>query len=152
MGALCGSAPWGPPPSQTRGFFSSRYGGDTGGASATITLNNGGSPTATSSSTAATTAESVGRAITAALGFGGAPNSSGGAGDADRGPSSWAARMRYRRQEPTFNVIECYPNGVAREGGAPRTARELGLHPRDVGLFAPLSRLGAPQRATIAVR
>jgi hypothetical protein len=49
-------------------------------------------------------------------------------------------------------VIECFPNGVARESRRPRTASQLELHPRDVVLFAPISRLAAPQRATIAVR
>jgi len=49
-------------------------------------------------------------------------------------------------------VIECYPNGVARESHTPRTASQLELYPRDVVLFAPISRLAAPQRATIAVR
>jgi hypothetical protein len=53
---------------------------------------------------------------------------------------------------PKPKVIECYPNGVARESQTPRTASQLELHPRDVVLFAPLSRLAAPQRATIAVR
>lgn len=42
-------------------------------------------------------------------------------------------------------VIEFYPDGNAIELMRPRTARELGLHPRDLGLFAPLSRLAAPQ-------
>lgn len=42
-------------------------------------------------------------------------------------------------------VIEFMANGLAQESFVPRTAQELGLHPRDVTLFAPLSRLAAPQ-------
>lgn len=42
-------------------------------------------------------------------------------------------------------VIEFFANGLAQESFVPRTAQELGLHPRDVTLFAPLSRLAAPQ-------
>lgn len=52
---------------------------------------------------------------------------------------------RFRRREPTFEVVEFYPDGNAVELMRPRTASELGLHPRDLGLFAPLSRLAAPQ-------
>ncbi|WIA35450.1 hypothetical protein OEZ86_003889 [Tetradesmus obliquus] len=50
-----------------------------------------------------------------------------------------------------FQVIEFYASGAAMEEYKPRTPQELGLHPRDVTLFAPISRLAAPQRATIAV-
>jgi hypothetical protein len=42
-------------------------------------------------------------------------------------------------------VIEFFANGPAVEEFRPRTPQELGLHPRDVTLFAPLSRLAAPQ-------
>lgn len=42
-------------------------------------------------------------------------------------------------------VIEFYANGTAIEEYKPRTPQQLGLHPRDVVLFAPLSRLAAPQ-------
>ncbi|KAF8068278.1 SULP1 [Scenedesmus sp. PABB004] len=48
-------------------------------------------------------------------------------------------------------VVEFHANGTAVEEYRPRTPQQLGLHPRDVVLFAPLSRLAAPQRATIAV-
>ncbi|KAF6264157.1 hypothetical protein COO60DRAFT_221808 [Scenedesmus sp. NREL 46B-D3] len=50
-----------------------------------------------------------------------------------------------------FQVIEFYASGAAMEEYRPRSPQELGLHPRDVTLFAPISRLAAPQRATIAV-
>eukprot|EP00878_Enallax_costatus_P034437 GHUV01038182.1.p1 GENE.GHUV01038182.1~~GHUV01038182.1.p1 ORF type:complete len:105 (+),score=21.52 GHUV01038182.1:13-327(+) len=52
---------------------------------------------------------------------------------------------------PCFQVIEFHANGTAVEQYKPRTPQQLGLHPRDVVLFAPLSRLAAPQRATIVV-
>jgi hypothetical protein len=42
-------------------------------------------------------------------------------------------------------VIEFFANGTAIEEYKPRTPQQLGLHPRDVVLFAPLSRLAAPQ-------
>lgn len=42
-------------------------------------------------------------------------------------------------------TIEFYANGTAIEEYKPRTPQQLGLHPRDVVLFAPLSRLAAPQ-------
>ena len=42
-------------------------------------------------------------------------------------------------------VVEFYANGTAVEEYRPRTPAQLGLHPRDVVLFAPLSRLAAPQ-------
>eukprot|EP00879_Flechtneria_rotunda_P013773 GHRR01014386.1.p1 GENE.GHRR01014386.1~~GHRR01014386.1.p1 ORF type:complete len:605 (+),score=216.31 GHRR01014386.1:2112-3926(+) len=64
---------------------------------------------------------------------------------------STGLRLRFRRKTPTFQVIEFHSNGVAVEEYRPRSPQELGLHPRDVTLFAPLSRLAAPQRATIAV-
>jgi hypothetical protein len=44
-----------------------------------------------------------------------------------------------------LQVIEFYANGTAIEEYKPRTPQQLGLHPRDVVLFAPLSRLAAPQ-------
>lgn len=42
-------------------------------------------------------------------------------------------------------VIEFHASGTAIEEYRERTPTELGLHPRDVTLFAPLSRLAAPQ-------
>eukprot|EP00878_Enallax_costatus_P017430 GHUV01018307.1.p1 GENE.GHUV01018307.1~~GHUV01018307.1.p1 ORF type:complete len:773 (+),score=257.30 GHUV01018307.1:352-2670(+) len=65
--------------------------------------------------------------------------------------SSGALRLRFRRKTPLFQVIEFHASGTAIEEYRERTPNELGLHPRDVTLFAPLSRLAAPQRATIAV-
>lgn len=47
-----------------------------------------------------------------------------------------------------LQVIEFYANGTAIEEYKPRTPQQLGLHPRDVVLFAPLSRLAAPQVRT----
>ncbi|KIZ05832.1 hypothetical protein MNEG_2127 [Monoraphidium neglectum] len=145
------SAPWGD--LGRRGFLSGSY------------ISKGGSSSSGSSGGAS---EGIGSVITAALrGLGGGGSSGAlaaavnGAGAADagllaegleHGQAAWAARMRFRRQEPTFQVIECFPNGVARESRRPRTASQLELHPRDVVLFAPISRLAAPQRATIAVR
>lgn len=46
---------------------------------------------------------------------------------------------------PLSQVIEFMADGMAAESFIPRSAQELGLHPRDVTLFAPLSRLAAPQ-------
>jgi hypothetical protein len=34
----------------------------------------------------------------------------------------------------------------------PRSPQELGLHPRDVTLFAPISRLAAPQVGSVLAR
>jgi len=48
-------------------------------------------------------------------------------------------------------VIEFYASGSAAESFIPRTPQELGLHPRDVTLFAPLSRLAAPQVSSPAL-
>eukprot|EP00775_Hariotina_reticulata_P005093 gene5093-5334_t len=59
--------------------------------------------------------------------------------------------LRFRRKVPMFQVLEFHANGTAFEQYKARTPQELGLHPRDVTLFAPLSRLAAPQRATIIV-
>jgi hypothetical protein len=42
-------------------------------------------------------------------------------------------------------VVEFYANGTAVEEYRPCTPQQLGLHPRDVVLFAPISRLAAPQ-------
>jgi hypothetical protein len=42
-------------------------------------------------------------------------------------------------------VIEFRDDGTAIELFTPRTPEQLGLHPRDITLFAPLSRLAAPQ-------
>lgn len=49
---------------------------------------------------------------------------------------------------PSPQVIEFREDGSAIELYGPRTPQELGLHPRDVTLFAPLSRLAAPQVGT----
>jgi hypothetical protein len=45
----------------------------------------------------------------------------------------------------TLQVVEFYANGTAVEEYRPCTPQQLGLHPRDVVLFAPISRLAAPQ-------
>ncbi|WIA29778.1 hypothetical protein OEZ86_012252 [Tetradesmus obliquus] len=58
---------------------------------------------------------------------------------------------KFRRKVPLFQVVEFYANGTAVEEYRPCTPQQLGLHPRDVVLFAPISRLAAPQRATIVV-
>lgn len=48
-------------------------------------------------------------------------------------------------------VIEFYASGAAMEVYRERSPQELGLHPRDVTLFAPLSRLAAPQVSGIGL-
>ncbi|KAF8060603.1 MRS2-G [Scenedesmus sp. PABB004] len=60
-------------------------------------------------------------------------------------------RPRPHARAAGAQVIEFHAGGQAVEEYRPRTPQELGLHPRDVTLFAPISRLAAPQRATIAV-
>jgi hypothetical protein len=96
---------------QTRSFFSSGR-----GSSGSATSSSSGSGPAV----AGVTAESIGQAISAAFGFGGGGSgggssggssgggggsSGGGAGKSDAASTAgWAARMRFRRQEPTFQV------------------------------------------------
>jgi hypothetical protein len=60
-------------------------------------------------------------------------------------PRPHAERVRNIVHRCAVQVIEFYANGTAIEEYKPRTPQQLGLHPRDVVLFAPLSRLAAPQ-------
>jgi hypothetical protein len=102
--ATCDSAPWGAPstPGRPRTFFSSGHGRGSGGGSGAEA---GGGGAGVAAAVAGLSAESIGQAISAALGFGSAPEKQAGPEGGERaGQSAWAARMRFRRQEPTFQV------------------------------------------------